>query len=65
MDKKLAAENLLEELSAYHGSIIKQVTVEFSLLQKSFFLFVFFLIPEHMFYPHFNFKHFTDDAISY
>lgn len=25
MDKKLAAENLLEELSSYHGAIIRQV----------------------------------------
>lgn len=31
MDKKLAAENLLEELSSYHGAIIRQVIFLFYL----------------------------------
>jgi len=37
MDKKLAAENLLNELSSYHGAIIQQVT--------SPFVFYIFLVP--------------------
>lgn len=35
-DKKLAAENLLEELSSYHGPIIKQVMSEYNILVQTF-----------------------------
>lgn len=42
MDKKLAAENLLQELTTYHGAIINQVLTMFS--QIKLFLLIYCLL---------------------